>query len=54
MARHASYANFISANFLTAIFQNVPKIFNLYKFWAFDLISVSFWAKIAEKIAIMR
>ena len=48
------FANFISANFLTAIFQNVPKIFNLYKFWAIDLISASFWAKIAEKFAIMR
>ena len=28
------YANFISANFVTAIFQNIPYIFALSEFWA--------------------
>ena len=31
------YANFISANFITAIFLNFPKIFGLCVFWAFCL-----------------
>ena len=48
------YANFISANFITAILQNIPKIFALSEFWAIYFISAIFWAKNCQKIALMK
>ena len=36
------YANFISANFITAIFENIPYIFALCEFWAIYFISAIF------------
>ena len=38
----STFANFISANFITAIFQNFPKIFGLCIFWANYFITAIF------------
>jgi hypothetical protein len=48
------YVNFISANFITAIFQNIPEIFALWEFWANYFISVIFGAKNSRIIALMK
>ena len=38
----SSYANFISANFITAVYQNFPKIFALCVFSAIHFITAIF------------
>ena len=38
-------ANFITADFVTAVFQNFPQIFALCEFWAIHFISAVFRAK---------
>ena len=42
------YSNFISANFITMIFQNFPKIFGLCVFRAIYFITAIFWPKIGK------
>ena len=42
------YAHFNSANFITAIFENIPWICAWFEFWAIYFISAIFWAKKAK------
>ena len=43
------YVNFISANFITAILQNIPELFGLCVFWVIYFITAIFCPKIAQK-----
>ena len=55
MYRESSpYKNFITANFITAIFQNFPEKFCWCIFWAILFHYCYFWAILGSKIALMK